>query len=218
MKRMILLSIMLLSLAGMFAMANWISTNLAVSKPIPKSFRAVYLVQRQGELSPADLQAHPEVLVTNTFEGFTQHADKRVALWIDKNAVNLIRGQPQERGRTPWLDQAPQANYPLVLVGYNDWLYSFRENLTLCCFLGPIIDWRTKKLEPGFSVIQRKATSTGLSDILFLKGYNQMPKVQAILHNTNALLDGKIKPTPTATLSFPMPATPSPLVAPTRVP
>jgi hypothetical protein len=95
----------------------------------PPSIRAVYLVRGRGQLSPDDLQKHPEVLVTNSFDELKQHAQKPVALWIDKNAVRLLRAQEPTSGAR-WLDQAPQADYPIVLVGYSNTLFSFRENLT----------------------------------------------------------------------------------------
>ena len=91
--------------------------------------RAIYLVQRPGQLAASDLQAHPEVIVTNTFSDFKEHAQARVALWIDKNATMLIHGR--------WLDQAPQMYYPIVLVGYNDTLFSFKYTLRICCFSWP---------------------------------------------------------------------------------
>jgi hypothetical protein len=55
--------------------------------------KAVYLVQSPGQLATSELQAHPEVIVTNTVSDFKQHAQTRVALWIDKNTAMLGQAQ-----------------------------------------------------------------------------------------------------------------------------
>ncbi len=167
----------------------------------PTSVKAVYLVQNPGQLSSSDLQAHPEVVVVNTFSDLKQNAHTRVALWIDKNATVLIDGE--------WLDQAPQMYYPLVLVGYNDTLYAFKYVLHICCFGGPAgIDWTTKVLEPGFSVIEREGANGLVSGATFLQGYNQTPRVQDILNITNPLLEGTFKPAATAIVTASMPTQP----------
>lgn len=43
------------------------SCSLSTSSP---STRAVYLVEGAGQLSQSDLDKHPEILVTHTFEDF----------------------------------------------------------------------------------------------------------------------------------------------------
>ena len=140
---------------------------------------AIYLVQGQGQLAASDLGLHPEVMVTNSFDDFKQLSQAKVALWIDKNAVSLVN--------MDWLHQAPQKYYPLMLVGYNDALYSFRETLLGFPISGPAIDWSTVTLEPGFSVwMIREETSSSIST--YMMGYAQPPTVDAILTITNALL------------------------------
>jgi len=147
-------------------------------------FRAVYLVQHPGQLSLDDLQSHPEVAVTNSFEEFKQHAQVKVALWIDKDAIELLD--------QPWLREAPQKYYPLALVGYNEPLYAFREVLPVAQIEGPAMDWSTMTLEPGFSVWMIQ-DDTGSSLSAYMRGYNQKPGVQGILDITNALLERKTK-------------------------
>lgn len=164
--------------------------------------RAIYLVQNLGRLDTNDLRAHPEVMVTSNFSDLEHYAQRRVALWIDKNATTLIKGN--------WLDRPPQMYYPIVLVGYKDTLYSFKYVLRICCFSGPINpNWSTSVSESGFSVIQREGANGLLSGSSFLQGYDQMPRVQDILNITNGLLDGTLKstPTPITTLSTPTPPT-----------
>ena len=147
----------------------------------PNSISAIYLVQDQGQLAANDLRLHPEVMVTNSFDEFKRHSQAKVALWIDKNAASLVN--------MDWLHQAPQKYYPLVLVGYSDALFSFRETLAGFPIMGPAIDWSTETLEPGFSVwMIREETSSSLST--YMKGYSQPPTVDAILTITNTLLKG----------------------------
>ena len=122
---------------------------------LPKSkIWAVYLVNGQGELDQSELAKHPEVVVTGSFDKFKEYVKQRVALWIDKNAINVVNH--------PWLSLAPQSYYPIVLVGYGDDNYSFDNMLGICCdYFNPLLvgDATPKKLsinrpDPGFSVLQ----------------------------------------------------------------
>jgi hypothetical protein len=163
--------------------------SLNNSSSVSASTKAVYLVQGNGALSVDELEARPDIVVVDTFAEFQRHAKDKVALWIDKNAVSLVSRQ--------WIEEEPQRYYPLVLVGYNDTLYSFREVLPLGMFYGPIVDWSKKKLEPGFSVIQIEKDSDqgNRPKVVFLKGYNQRPRVEDVIDITNALLEGKLRST-----------------------
>lgn len=192
------LTFLLLMLFG--AGCSHIATSGLSVNPLP-TIRALYLVQSSGQLAVSDLQAHPEVVVTNTFSDLKQRARSRVALWIDKNATTLIEEN--------WLDQPPQMYYPMVLVGYHYAGYSFKYVLRICCSSGPAgIDPNAKDLEPGFFVLQREGVNGLLSGTTFAQGYNQMPQVQDILNITNALLDGTLKPTATAIVTAASPTPP----------
>ena len=151
-------------------------------QPVSFPFRAVYLVQSPGQLSLDDLQAHPEVAVTSSFVDFEQHAEMNVALWIDKNAIELLDQQ--------WLHEAPQKYYPLVLVGDSDELCAFRETLTGFGIEGPPADCSAQA--PGFSVWMLREESASSTSAL-MKGYKQDPTVQSILDITTPLLEGKTK-------------------------
>jgi hypothetical protein len=160
------------------------STDHSSTEPPPK---AVYLTYGQGELTARDLKAHPEVIVVRTFNDFKYHASQRMALWIDRNAA------PLDAEQAKWINESPPAGNPIVLVGYSDPLYSFRDLLKLCCFLGPAT---TGQPEPGFSVLQWDAKfDPNARTIVFLQGYPEKPSVNSILRITNALLEGKIQPT-----------------------
>ncbi len=172
---------------------------LLCSSCAPKStpFKAIYLTHGEGELSSKDLQAHPEIIVVQTFDELKKHVDQKVAIWIDKSATPLNSDDEEE-----WINKAPQAYYPIVLVGTSDTLYSFRDLLRLCCFLGPAGTYPGFDA-PGFSVIQRAPPadpSTAPIDVPFMHGYNQKSTVQSILEITNDLLEGKIRPTQISTL------------------
>jgi len=200
------LVLVFLSITGCIPKATG-NTHAGANDPTPTTIplRAVYLIQGQAELSSRDLQAHPEIVVVQTFDEFKQYAHQKVALWIDKSATPFLPQQQQ------WINEAPQVYYPIVLVGYSDTLYSFRDLLGICCFLGPAFDESTEKLGPGFSVIQEEETSDPTPPaVTFLEGYNQILTAQAILEVTNALLEGRLKATPTATFI--------PVASPTMVP
>ena len=157
-------------------------------RSIRVSTRAVYLVQEEGQLLQAELDGHPEILVTHNFEDFKKAARQRIGLWIDKNATQLV-----EEG---WPDTMPQASYPIVLIGNNDPMVAFGFMLQICCFLGHIMtDEEYAATESGFSVIERESGQPGATMIM-VQGYNQAPVVADILKISNDLLDGKVTPMP----------------------
>jgi hypothetical protein len=175
------------------------SFNTSTKETASTSFKAVYFYQREAQLSLEDLQAHPEVVTVQTFDGFKKYAQQKIALWIDKSAA------PFDSEQEKWINDAPQAYYPIVLVGTSDTLYSFRDLLRLCCFLGPAGIYPGYDA-PGFSIIQREPpadSTTAPMDVPFLHGYNQKPTVQSILEITNDFLEGKLRPTPISTLPKP---------------
>lgn len=173
----------ILFIVCLFVVGCSVPANQSNLKP-----RAAYLVQGNGVLTDQELQAHPEVSVTSNFGEFRKYAQNRIALWIDKNALNLVQDN--------WLDSEPQAYYPIVLVGNNDTLSSFRDTLKLCCFSGPAVDLNQDKLSPGFSVIFREK-GDAFPRAVFLQGFKQTPKATDILEITNGLLDGTWRTIPT---------------------
>ena len=145
--------------------------------------KAVYFVSKYDmQLTEDDLNKHTEVIVTDSFDNLKSLTEKKVAIWIDKNAIDKVEQD--------WLQKAPQKDYPIALVGYNNALYSFREKLGGFGIHGPKINWEAKKLEPGFSVWKLKE-ETSSSKSAFMDGYETIPSVQAILDVTNMLLEGR---------------------------
>jgi hypothetical protein len=183
-----LVSSLLLMLLLLAACGSLFSTHI----------RAAYLVQSPGQLSQAELAKHPEIFVTSSFAAFQQAARQHIGLWIDKNALTLVDSN--------WLDQPPQSSYPIIVIGFNDPLRSFRDGLRLCCFAGPA-NPDYSGAEPGFSVIMRLSGELGAPTTM-LQGFKQIPHVDDILRISNALLDGKIRPTATVPPPYIPSATP----------
>jgi len=158
---------------------------------LPDSFtsiRAAYLVLEEGQLPPAELDKHPEILVTDSFEEFKKAARHRIGLWIDKNATKLV-----EEG---WLDRMPQASYPMVMIGFNEPWIAFGNGLQMCCFTGYIMtDEEYAATESGFSVVERESGEPGAA-LIMIQGFKQQPTVDDILKISNDLLDGKVTPMP----------------------
>jgi hypothetical protein len=154
--------------------------------------KAVYLVSGKGP--PAkERERHPEVRIVHTFADLKRAASQRTAVWIDAGAIGLLGENGKE-----WVIQKSRQKYPFVLVGYNNALYSFREQLD--CFLisgpGPI-DWSQYQLTPGFSVImlEEKRLEDGAIEVSGpMRGYKQEPSFDAILGVTNRLLAGESLP------------------------
>jgi hypothetical protein len=94
------------------------------------------------------------------------------------------------------------------LVGTSDTLHAFKGLLGFCCFSGPAGDYPDYDA-PGFSVIQwEKTNAPDYNTVIFSEGYEQKPTAQSILEITNALLEGKLKPT--STVPFVPVASPTP--------
>jgi len=155
--------------------------------------KAVYLMAPKGRPPAGELEKHPEVRVVHTFQDLERLASKRTAIWIDAGALSLFGDKEKE-----WVIRMSRRKYPFVLVGYNNALYSFREQLD--CFLisgpGPI-DWTQYQLTPGFSVIMldEKPLGDGGTQISgFMRGYKQEPTFEAILGVTKRLLAGQPVP------------------------
>lgn len=168
-----------------FASCGSFSTHITAptsTQAQPVQPKALYLVLAQGQLAADDLKAHPEVVVVHSAQELRELGRREVALWIDRDAIGLVD--------QAWLHAAPQKYYPVVLVGYNDALYSFREKLGGFGIIGPYVDWNARRLEPGFSVWKLKE-QTSASTSAFMQGYDGAPTVEAILAKTNGLLEGQ---------------------------
>jgi hypothetical protein len=154
------------------------SPTLKSSSGIP--IKAIYLVQGVGQLSQEDLQAHPEVMVTDKFDDFKKLAESKVALWIDINSVGLVD--------IGWLGESPQRYYPVVLIGNSKDFCIFFGNMQYFTFEVPAPapgeeDYCNTPI-PGFSVNMLKSESGGN-----MHGYEETPTAQGILDVTNHLLE-----------------------------
>jgi len=159
--------------------------------------RAVYLVSGKGELDQTELTKHPEVVVTGSFKKFKEYAKQRVALWIDKNAINLVNHT--------WFYHEPQLYYPVVLVGYGDENYSFGNMLGINGvgddpFSSSNELSTNRRPDPGFSVRQLEKFNLPndylgfpYPKVVINEGYRYKPHVEGILNITNGLLDGTLK-------------------------
>jgi len=163
--------------------------------PSQGEFRAVYLVRDQGVLSSNDLQAHQEVLVVHSTEEFRDAARSKIALWIDKNAIDLI-----EKRSEPWISQTPQRYYPVVLVGVSDPQYAFPNLIHVAYpFEGPPAPGWPEEYQAtpdpnskgqGFSVWILLEDSEARKSA-WNPGFEKTPTVEDILDITNPLLEGK---------------------------
>jgi hypothetical protein len=144
-----------------------------------KGFKAVYLMPvTGGQIIKEDLEAHLEILPVTDFATLASHTNKHIAIWIDKDVISLL---PEG-----WLTQEPQKYYPIIVVGYNNALYSMREKLNLP-IIGPWVDWSKQTLGPGFSVWMIESHSAN-SLPAFMKGYAEEMTASRILEVSNELL------------------------------
>jgi hypothetical protein len=137
--------------------------------------KAVYLTGDHQQLSVEDLEKHPEISVVKRFEDLEEAVSKtEAAIWIDKSAVSMVDAD--------WLHQAPQKYYPVVLVGYNNPLYAFRDVLKGYPVEGPYVDWNQEVIEPGFSLWCIIDETEGVKSAF--KGFYEVPTVERILSET----------------------------------
>ena len=155
---------------------NSSSTNIGlinIQQGIKTTPKAVYLVSKDGgQIFEKDIKQHLEVLVVNTFQDLDKivNQNKKIHIWIDKNSTKLVDNS--------WLSKKPQKYNLLVVVGYDNSLYSFREQLDLG-IKGPYVDWNTTKVGNGFSVwLLTEETSNSRSALN--KGYSVEVNVENI--------------------------------------
>jgi hypothetical protein len=150
------------------------------------STKAVYFVSAGGgEIDSVDLQQHPEVKVVHKFSELKEESSEGNAIWIDKNIADQVDHE--------WLRELPQRSNPIVLVGYHNSLYAFRETLDAFDISGPQVDWSSVRVTPGFSVWKWKEFTPSTKSA-WMGGYDQSSTVDHILAITDPLLEGKILP------------------------
>lgn len=145
------------------------------------TIKAVYLVpENGGQLTKADIDKYPQVIRVTSFRELKRLTSKNTAVWIDKDSVKSVD--------LNWVVEKAQSKIPIVLIGYNNEIYSFREKLPCFGIKGPYIDWSKYKLEPGYSIWMYKDKANTSA---FAKGYDSVPDTKQILSITNMLLEGK---------------------------
>lgn len=146
---------------------------------------AVYVAPPTGgQLTDADLRAHPEVRVVRSQADLESEAVTRTAVWIDKAAVQAVD--------KTWLRARADERFPVALIGIGDALYSFRETLKIGGIKGPYVDWVREPPGPGFSVWMLKSrTAEGAS--AYMKGFTSTPTVDVVSAVTSPLLNGDLR-------------------------
>ena len=146
--------------------------------------KVIYLAPKDGgQLTTDDINKYPEVIRVSDFNKFKKLVSKNTAIWIDKDAVDLLD--------LNWVQKEAESKIPIVLIGYNNALYSFREKLSGFGIVGPNVDWSQENLESGFSIWMLKS-ETNSSTFSFMEGYDLSPSVKQILSITNNLISDKL--------------------------
>lgn len=147
--------------------------------------RAVYLAPEENAvLQQVEFEGNQDIRIVHTQSELEDAVSSRIAIWIDKNSASLVERE--------WLNEIVRQHCPIVLVGYNDALYSFRDMLGgFGVIEGPPVDKSAEELEPGFSVWMTKEEVPGPygHHSAYMKGFKEPPQVERILDITNHLLD-----------------------------
>jgi hypothetical protein len=164
-----------LRIVDVFLISTLVIVLAGCSLKAKEEVKAVYLIGDEQQLSAKELEKHPEISVVKRYDDMKEVLSKtKTAIWIDKSAVSMIDDD--------WLHQAPQKYYPLVIVGYNDPLFSFRDTLSGFGIEGPYVDWSKEKIEPGFSLWCIIDETDGHKAAF--KGFDEVPTVERILNET----------------------------------
>ena len=126
------------------------------------------------------MEKHKEIKVVYSFEELQHFSHRESAIWIDRACMDLV--DPL------WLHEQPQKYKPLIILGYSDALYVFRELLTGYPVEGPRVDWSTAAVEGGFSVWKLQ-TDSSLTRTSMMRGYDLPLTVEAVLTESDRLLD-----------------------------
>jgi hypothetical protein len=90
----------------LFNLKNNESESLLGTTEQSEPIKIVYLKpENSSQISDEDLKKYSEILVVNSFEDLEKNVTNKVAIWIDKDSVDLIKDE--------WLNQEPQKYYPL---------------------------------------------------------------------------------------------------------
>lgn len=173
-----------------------LSASAAVSKSNleqASAADAVYFTAIDGgEIDKGDLQRHPELSVVHSFAALKSVSVEKDAIWIDKNVTDQVD--------LAWLREQPQLVKTIVVVGYHDSLYAFREALPAFGIKGPYIDWSHTSISPGFSVWKWK-TYTAANKSAWKRGYEQPSTIDNIVASASLLKDAQTYVAQTAPFS-----------------
>lgn len=157
------------------------SANPELAQVQSSAADAVYFSAAEGgELEAADLQRHPELTVAHTFAELHSIAAEKKAIWIDKNVADQVD--------LAWLAEPAQLAKTIVLVGYRDSLYAFREALDAFGVEGPDVDWDRQVVSPGFSAWKWR-TYTATDKSAWKRGYEPPSTVERIVEATASMLE-----------------------------
>jgi hypothetical protein len=139
------------------------------------------MVGSSGQLSSADLQAHPVHAVVHTQAALESAVTTGVAIWIDKGAAATV-------DRT-WLHAHERAGYPIAVIGTGSEIRAF---WFVVHFGGPLGTGPSAQemAKPGFAVWCVRGIDTKTpSD--YVKGFPGTPTVESVSAVTDALLEGR---------------------------
>ena len=129
------------------------------------------------------------MIVVHDQAGLEAAAQGRTAIWIDKASVDrAVDKASAGTADMDWLrTRYFERHDPIVLVGYGNSLYAFREVLEISGIRGPYVDWKAHPPALGFSTVMLlEATDQGRK--AFMQSSAGQPTAGAILEVTDRLL------------------------------
>jgi len=143
----------------------------------PQTKALYYRMEPNYLFKDEDIQKYKEIKIVDSLSQLEENLQKPVAVWIDMYAMDSIPDG--------WLQESPQKDYPIAVIGYNEPVHIFGTLLPVD-FPWPKRDPVNKNMPAGFSVWKRTGEQNGI-----IQGYSQL-SIELVLEVTNKLLNNEV--------------------------
>lgn len=139
-----------------------------------------------GEFSDNELKEHPEVVVVHSVRQLKHVSDNQILpIWIDKAYFDRVDAK--------WIDLKLHQYYPVIVIGYGNADYPFR-NIPIGRHLPPLDIKKYEehlneiKKETGISVCKKKFDDNMGNWSSYCKGFDGNPQIDDVLRISENLL------------------------------
>jgi len=179
---LILLSVVIIGYYNIFYNKQIVNRSVIMEPLVDTEIKAIYLKPKhEGRIRDDELKQYKEIITIHTFEELKRYTNKKVAIWIDAKAQELI-----EPG---WQNNTPQAYYPFFFIGSDDAFYVLSDNKSL----GNPFQSVYRPDHEGFTVWMLFKDNNKLEEkySFYKRGFKNL-SVENLLNITNYALEGRL--------------------------